>query len=331
MNPLPPIAPRRQLPVPRLLVADLALLLVVAIWGATFVMVKDAVTNFPVFAFLAVRFSLAALTLLPLAWRETSAPWPDRRLLVQGGLMGLALLAGYGLQTMGLRYTTPAKAGFITGLSVALVPVASALFLRRPPTRAAVAGVALATIGLALLSLPDLTASLSQAGQARGTGNADLNVGLGDLLVLGCAVSFAAQVVLTAAFAPRQSAMRLAAVQIATVAAMSGAIAIGWEQPWPAMGGQALFAAAFTGVLATSFAFATQTWAQRFTSPTHTALIFSLEPVFAALFSFLLIGEMLTGRAMLGSALILIGMLVAELGDLIWQGSGRQRQMAQGI
>jgi drug/metabolite transporter (DMT)-like permease len=136
-------------------------------------------------------------------------------------------------------------------------------------------------------------------------------------------------VVLTAAFAPGQPAMRLTAVQIATVAVVSGAIAVGWERPWPLMGGQTLFAAAFTGVLATSFAFATQTWAQRFTGPTHTALIFSLEPVFAALFSFLLIGETLTGRAVLGCVLILIGMLAAELGDLVWQGANRWRQAAQ--
>lgn len=296
---LPPasvIAARRQL------WADLALLSVAAIWGATFVMVRDAVSVFPVFAFLAVRFVLAAIALLPLAWHERANGWLSRQLIAQGGLMGLALFAGYSFQTMGLRYTTPAKAGFITGLSVVLVPAASALFLRRPPTRAAAIGITLATGGMALLSL-----------------NADLSVSLGDLLVLACAISFASQIVLTAAFAPGQPALRLTWIQIVTVALMSGAIALAREQPWPPMSGQVAFAAAFTGMLATSFAFATQTVAQRFTSPTHTALIFSLEPVFAAFFSLLLIGEMLTGRAIAGCSLILAGMLTAELGDLIWQ------------
>lgn len=299
------IAARRQL------WADLALLVVAAIWGATFVMVRDAVSAFPVFAFLAVRFMWAAMALLPLAWHERADGWLNRRLIAQGGLMGLTLLAGYGFQTMGLRYTTPAKAGFITGLSVVLVPAASALFLRRPPTRAAAIGIALATGGIALLSL-----------------NADLSVSLGDLLVLACAVSFAGQIVLTAAFAPGQPALRLAWVQIATVALVSGAIALVGERPWPAMSGQVALAAAFTGVLATSFAFATQTAAQRFTSPTHTALIFSLEPVFAALFSFLLIGETLTGRAVAGCSLILAGMLTAELGDLLGREVGSRRRMA---
>ncbi|MCS7220725.1 MAG: DMT family transporter [Anaerolineae bacterium] len=296
----------------RQLWADLALLSVAAIWGATFVMVRDAVSTFPVFAFLAVRFVLATIALLPLAWREKADGWLNRRLIAQGGLMGLALFAGYGFQTMGLRYTTPAKAGFITGLSVVLVPAASALLLRRPPTRAAAIGIALATGGMALLSL-----------------NADLSIGLGDLLVLACAVSFAGQIVLTAAFAPGQPTLHLTCVQIAMVALTSGAIALAGERPWPPMSGQVFFAAVFTGVLATSFAFATQTAAQRFTSPTHTALIFSLEPVFAALFSFFLIGETLTGRAVAGCSLILAGMLTAELGDLIWQGLSPRRRIAR--
>jgi len=296
----------------RQLAADLTLLVVVAIWGATFVLVKDAVTDFPVFAFLSLRFGLAAVVLLPLAWREAPHRRPDRRLILQGSLMGLALFAGYGLQTLGLRLTTPARAGFITGLSVVLVPIGSAWFLRRPPSRTAIAGVSLATIGLALLSF-----------------DGDASTGLGDLLVLGCAVSFAAQVILTAAFAPGQPAMRLALVQIATVAVLSLIVSLLWERPWPAIGGQTIFAFAFTGVLATSFAFAAQTFAQRFTSPTHTALIFSLEPVFAVVSSRILIGERLTGQALVGSALILLGMLAAELGDLFWRGMSGRRRLAQ--
>jgi drug/metabolite transporter (DMT)-like permease len=293
----------------RQLWADLALLLVTAIWGATFVMVRDAVSAFPVYAFLTVRFMLAAIALLPLVWCKGTDGWLNKRLITQGGWMGLALFAGYGFQTMGLQYTTPAKAGFITGLSIVLVPVASALFLRRPPTRAATIGIALATGGMAWLSL-----------------NADLKVSLGDLLVLVGAMGFAGQIVLTAAFAPRQPALRLAWMQIVTVAFLSGAIALTKEWPWPTISGQVAFAAMFTGVLATSFAFATQTAAQRFTSPIHTALIFSLEPVFAAIFSFFLIGETLTGRDVVGCLLILAGMLTAELGDRLWQGINPRRQ-----
>ncbi len=283
--------------------ADLLLLLVTAIWGGTFVMVQDAVATYPVFAFLALRFSLASLVFLPaLAHRRRTATtvqppsWTARaRVVLPGLLIGTLLFAGYSFQTYGLRWTTPAKAGFITGLSVVFVPLGSALFLRRRPSPAAWIGVGLATAGLALLTL-----------------NADMRVAAGDLLVLGCAIAFAAHVLLVGHYAPRMSPLDLAAGQIVTVAilAFGFGLLLGGGVPWP--GGSVWFAVAFTGLLATALAFGAQTLAQRFTSPTHTALIFATEPVFAALFSFMLIGEEFTPRALVGCGLILAGMLAAE-------------------
>lgn len=295
------------------LAADGALLFVTAIWGATFVMVQDAVAGFPVLAFLGLRFTLAAAVLLPLllrfrrSWRGLSAGSADRAEgqarqvwrsltgLFPGIAIGLALFAGYAFQTFGLHFTTPAKAGFITGLSVALVPIGEALFLRRTPGRNAIAGVALATVGLALLSL-----------------QSDLSVSFGDLLVLGCALAFAAHILLVGRFAPHWPALRLAFVQIATVAVVSSLAALALDQPigWPPS--NVWFAAAFTGLFATALAFFVQSRAQKDTTPTHTALIFAAEPVFAGLFSFLLIGELLGARQILGCALILAGMLAAE-------------------
>lgn len=290
------------------LTADASLLLVTAIWGATFVMVQDAVTGFPVFAFLAMRFALAAVALLPFFLRGKAIRSNDfsrsvRRRATEvattnwlpGILVGLALFAGYAFQTFGLRETTPAKAGFITGLSVALVPLGQAIFLRRPPRRNSILGVGLATVGLALLTL-----------------QADLSVSRGDLLVFACAVAFAGHILLMGRYAPDWPPLRLAFVQITTVAVLSGAAALLLERPigWPA--GNVWFAAAFTGLLATAFAFFVQSRAQQATSPTHTALIFAAEPVFAGLFSFLLIGEVLGPRQIAGSALIVAGMVVAE-------------------
>ncbi len=307
----------------RQLLADGALLLVTIIWGATFVMVKDAVSAFPVFSFMALRFTLAALALAPLAlWQERqkskqrSQGANDRlqganglsrlaaarpvsrgrmRLVAASALVGLALFAGYAFQTAGLKLTTPAKAGFITGLSVVIVPVVSALLLRQSPPRNAWIGVGLATLGLALLSL-----------------TAALGVQLGDLLVLGCAFAFAAHILLLGHFAPRHNAILLTLGQVIVVAVLSGIAALIFDRPAP-LTRQVLFAAAFTGVLATALAFGIQTVAQRFTTSTHTALIFAAEPVFAGLFSLLLIGETLGPRQLLGCALILGGMLVAEL------------------
>jgi drug/metabolite transporter (DMT)-like permease len=308
-------------------VADLALLMVALIWGATFVMVKNAVATYPVFSFLALRFTFAALALLPvfLLRRNGRRSSTSRRLVVQpadgirrialpphsrqrvdGGvlaaplLMGLALFAGYALQTFGLRLTTPAKAGFITGLSVVIVPVVSTLLLRQPLSRGVWLGVGLATAGLALLSL-----------QIADPARSGLSVSAGDLLVLGCAVAFACQILLTGRFAPSWDPLLLTAGQIVVVAVTAGVAALLLERPSVPTSG-VLFAAAFTGILATSLAFGIQTVAQRFTSPTRTALVFATEPVFAALFSFLLIGEVLGLRQIAGCALILAGMITAE-------------------
>lgn len=305
-----PLMPARPAP-SRQLLADASLLLVTLIWGATFVMVKDAVSTFPVFSFMALRFTLASAALVPLIfWRrgqlarlQPNGPFADAaatpgrlaRLIAPSVLVGGALFAGYAFQTAGLLLTTPAKAGFITGLSVVFVPIAAALLLRQPPTRSVWLGVGLATAGLALLSL-----------------TSDLRIGPGDLLVMGCAVSFAAQILLLGHFAPRHDPLLLTLGQLLAVALFSTVAAFLFDDPTP-LTGQALFAIAFTGLLATAAAFGVQTVSQRFTTTTHTALIFAAEPVFAGIASYLLIGEVLGPRQLIGCALILAGMVVAEM------------------
>ena len=280
-------------------------------------MVKNAVASFPVFSFLALRFAFAALALLPFVVLRRgnarasvvgskAAPSPllpsSPLLLAKRAaapvLLGVALFAGYAFQTAGLHLTTPAKAGFITGLSVVIVPLFAALILRQPPSRNAWLGVGLAVVGLAFLTL--------QPG---------LQVAPGDLLVLACAFAFAAHILLTGYFAPRYDPLSLTLGSIITVAILSGAAALIFDRPLDpaALTPSVLFAAAFTGVLATSVAFGLQTSAQRFTTATHTALIFAAEPVFAGLFSFLLIGEVLGLKQVLGCLLILAGMVVAEM------------------
>ena len=142
-----------------------------------------------------------------------------------------------------------------------------------------------------------------------------LRIEPGDLLVLACAFAFAGHILLTGHYAPHHDPLRLTLGAIVTVTLLSAAAALIFDRPAgpAALAANVLFAAAFTGVLATSVAFGLQTAAQRFTTSTHTALIFATEPVFAGLFSFLLIGEVLGPRQALGCALILAGMVVAEM------------------
>ena len=278
----------------RQLWADLLLLLVTLIWGSTFVMVKDATASYPIFPFLTLRFGFAALALLLIGWRRLpSLGWKG---VGAGVLIGLFLFSGYALQTFGLRYTSASKAGFITGLSVVIVPVLSTLLLRRRPTPGAFIGVCLATVGLALLSLDH-----------------DRSIAIGDLLVLGCALSFALHIVAVSAFAPRMDPLALTIIQVATVTLASGTITLFTDRPWPQPGPSTWLAAGFTGVLATAVAFFAQTAMQRFTTPTHTALIFAGEPVFAALFGVLLAGDVITARGLAGGILIITGTVVSEL------------------
>ena len=254
---------------------ELAMLAVTAVWGSTFVLVRDAVAQVPPFTFIAYRFLAAALLLAALRPRLAAGGQPG--LVGAGAVAGLALFAGYGFQTVGLQYTTASNAGFITGLSVVLTPL-------------------LAAVGLGLLSL-----------QA-------LEVRRGDALVLGCAVAFAAHILLLGRYAPRFSSYRLAVVQLGSAgllalawAALAGDLVVpGSAEVWVAL--------LITSVAASAGAFLIQTRAQREVSPTRTAVILTMEPVFAGLFGFLLAGERLSGRGWLGAGLILAGMLVAELG-----------------
>ena len=274
--------------------ADLSLLVVTAVWGATFVMVKEALSAAGPLTFLTLRFSLAALVLLPvLAARRGPIP---RSVAVSGAAIGLFLAAGYAFQTAGLQFTSASKAGFITGLSVVIVPVLAALLLRQRPAGATLVGVALATVGLGLLSLGD-----------------EVSIELGDLLMLGCAVSFALHIVAVGRFAPRRDVLALTTAQIVAAALLTGTGALLFERPMPGQLGEILPAAVFTGLFATVAAFYLQTHAQRFTTPTHTALIFTMEPVFAGLFGYLLAGERLGARGLAGCGLILAGMLIGQV------------------
>jgi drug/metabolite transporter (DMT)-like permease len=276
--------------------AELALALVCLIWGATFVVVKNALHDISTVLFLALRFTAASLLLagVYVARGGRARGWRGLR---AGLLTGAFLYGGYLLQTLGLESTTPAISGFITGLYIPLVPLFSAAVYKRLPNPAEWAGVALATIGMALLTLH----------------SERFEPGRGELLTAGCAALFAVHILLLGHFSRRMSTDWLTLQQI-TVSALIALGTFWWVEPvvvrWtPAVA----FALVLTSVLATAVAFWLQTWAQARTSPTQAALIFSLEPVFAWLTSWLVEGEVLTGRALAGAGCILAGIVLVEL------------------
>jgi len=276
--------------------ADLLLLAVAFIWGATFVLVKDALNDITPLTFISIRFILAFLFLYLLyrPGKEILA-WP---VLKAGFAIGFWLFAGYAFQTVGLQYTSAANAGFITGLSVILVPFFSIRLTKVLPNRYVVGGALMAVAGLTLMTL-----------------GPDLVLQKGDVLVFFCACAFALHIIFVGRYAQEHNTIHLALLQILAVGLLSAFLAVLF--PWEALPavwtGQVWLALGVTAILATALAFLVQNSVQRFTSPSRTAIIFAMEPVFAALTAYTYGGEELTAKALLGAALVLAGIILAEL------------------
>lgn len=287
--------------------ADVLLVLIAAIWGTTFTVVHQTVANFPPLALIALRFGCAALLLAPLVLRR-GVRWHEVKV---GLLLGGLLFGGFAAQTLGLQRTTPARAGFITGLNVVLVPLFGLIWGQRPPMRALL-GVAVATAGLAVLTwgcaVPWLGCSVAAATAPQQQ--------WGDLLVLLCAAAFALHIVAVSRYATTLPAATVNTWQLIAAAVLASGTAFATERPFPVPSPAVIGAALFLGVIATALVFALQLHVQRYTTATHTALIFALEPVFAALFARLWIGEQLTGAVLLGGAIMLAGVVLAELPPL---------------
>ncbi len=272
--------------------ATLALLLVTATWGSTFILIKDLLDRVPTLDFLAVRFTIAAVAMLIVAPRAVGRLSPEtrRRGVIVGIVYGFAQI----LQTAGLAHTDASVSGFVTGMYVVLTPVIAAVVLRQRIGMLSWCAVALATVGLAFLSL-------------RG-----LSVGFGEAITFASAILYATHIVLLSAWSTARDAYGLAVVQMAIIGVMCFA-ATGWNgvvipdraTDWASI--------AYMAVVAGAIAMLAQTWAQAHLPATRAAIIMTMEPVFAATFAIGLGDEHLTVRIGAGGALVLAAMLIAEL------------------
>lgn len=272
-----------------------ALLGAAAIWGFTFPLVKDALNDIGTFQFLAMRFGIATVTYVAL--------WPRlagraARIGIAGLVTGGLLAGGHAFQTAGLELTRSTNAGFITGLYVVFTPLLATVFLKRRLSRLVGVGVVLTTAGLALMSVQTIGGGLS--------------VNAGDVLVLMCAVVYGGQIVAVARWAPEMDARVLTLQQFAvTFVACSLFVPIeGYRPPTTSTVWVALIA---TAIGSSVYGIGVQVWAQKRISPTRAAVIYSMEAPFAGLAGYLLANERLPSRAWAGAALILLGMLVAEV------------------
>jgi drug/metabolite transporter (DMT)-like permease len=281
--------------------ADIGLLFCAFIWGATFVAVKDALADVSVFVYIAVRFALSGAVMALVFWRSLASL--NRKTIWAGVQIGCFLLGGYVFQTTGLKFTTPSKAALITGSSVVLVPLLLALFGGRRINAWIWAGASAAFGGLYYLTVPP-------------EGLAALNIG--DPIVFAGAVMFALHIIYLGRHVGDHSPAALAFLQVGTTAVLAAIAfpllaAAHVEQPRWVWSGTLISAVLITSLGSTVIGFSLQTWAQQYTSPSHTAIFISLEPVFAVLTSRVLAREQMTRRTLIGGALILAGILIAEL------------------
>jgi drug/metabolite transporter (DMT)-like permease len=287
--------------VSRSLKAHLLLVLITFLWGATFIVIKNALADASPFLFNALRMLLATLVLATVYCREL--PKINAQALRSGAIVGVLLFLGYEFQTTGLRLTSPSKSAFITGVSVVLVPVFLILFWKRKVNRWTALGVFAAFIGLSLMTIPAGTQALADWS----------SVNRGDMLTFGCAIAFGLHIIFLGKATKQSPFAQIAFIQTAVAALlMSLAVPLAPAQ-FVRFTPRLVIAVAVTAVLCTALAFTVQSWAQQFTPPTHTALIFSLEPVFAWLTSYVVEGERLGLRVSAGALLILAGILLSEL------------------
>ena len=274
--------------------AGLALLAMTAIWGSTFVLLKDVVTRVPVADLLAVRFALASVGLALLVGPRLRL---DRRLLVRGSGLGLLYGGAQILQTLGLAQTAASVSGFLTGLYVVATPLLSAALLRSRIRPTVWFAVVLATAGLAVLSL---------------TG---VSTGYGELLTVASAVVYAGHIVALGRLSTPGSAMALSLVQLVVITLVCAVLAVlpvsGAGLQLPASGPDWLVVA-YLGLVAGALTMVLQTWAQARIEPTRAAVIMAMEPVWAAGFAVALGGESVTWRLLVGGLAILCAMYLAE-------------------
>ena len=272
--------------------ALIALTSVAAIWGASFVLMKDALAGQSVDDFLATRFIIATLLLIIIQPQSLTQISPE--MVKKGFALGLFLGSGYLFQTIGLHLTTAATTGFLTGLYVVFTPLLAYFFLKERLTKLIWSCVFIATVGLGLLSI-------------RG-----FSVGIGEMLVLASAFFFAAHIIALGKWSSGRDVYAMTIVQLAMCALLSGLASIpeGYSAP-PDYGVWAVVV--FTAVVCTAVAFVVQTWSQAHMTTTKVAVILTMEVVFAALFAILFGGERLTLQATLGGLMVLTAMFMIVL------------------
>jgi len=268
-------------------------------------------------AFIAIRFIIAAIILLPFILQKKF----DKKTLYAGILLGFLLFMGFATQTVGLKFTTATKSGFLTGTAVIMVPLLQVIIEKRPPTKGVIIGTILVMIGISFLSSGGNSIfSLFE--------DLGINFNIGDLLTIICAFFFALYIIYLDVETTRYDFWALLFLQIITTAFLSilflGFFSSANLEPFKFdLTSNLISAILYTSIFATLITTALQTKFQKNVTPAKAGIIFSFEPIFAAIFAFFILGEKITNFGYLGAALIMTGLIISELYENIFIKNGR--------
>jgi drug/metabolite transporter (DMT)-like permease len=279
--------------------AEFYLLSITVVWGSTFVLTKFVLANASPFVYISIRFAVASIILAALFFRRLCAISKDA--ITKGAVLGVLLFIGFALQTVGLKYTTASKSAFVTGLMVVFTPLFQLIIERKPPKLGNIIGVVLVALGLYFLTSP------------RG---AEFNVG--DAMTLLCAVLFSLYTVYLSIFGKEHDPAHLTFMQFVSTALLSVLAIPFLETAYVHVDANFLILIAYLAVMPTVVALYVMAKYQKYTTPTRSAVIYSMEPPFAALFAFFIIGEQIGNIGIFGGILILSGLIISELSDIIF-------------
>jgi drug/metabolite transporter (DMT)-like permease len=280
--------------------AELYLLSLTIVWGSTFVLTKFVLENASPFVYISIRFTAASIIFAALFFRRLHTISKDA--IVKGAILGVLLFIGFVLQTVGLKYTTASKSAFITGLMVAFTPLFQLIIERKAPKLGNIIGVVLVAVGLFFLTSPK---------------GSELNIG--DTLTLFCAVSFSLYTVYLNIYGEKHDPAHLTFIQFISTALLSVLAVLFLETAYLRINNNLMLNIAYLAVMPTVVALYVMAKYQKYTTPTRSAVIYSMEPPFAALFAFLIIGEQIGMMGIIGGLSILIGLIISELSDVIFK------------
>lgn len=274
--------------------ADLSLLGITIIWSASFALMKQGIKDIPPYTFIFIRFLIGAAFLSIIFPKKFMLM--NRKTLKYGTIIGLFLAGGCILQIVGLQYTTASKSGFLTGLQAIFVPIVIGLLYKKLPSPKTILGIVFAIAGLGLLTL-------------NGAGS---GVNAGDLLTIVCAVCYAFQIIIIDKYGDEIDSILLTIIELAVTSVCGLILGFAFEGLHMTFTPFSTFSILFTGLLCSAVAYGVQIAAQKFTSPTHTVVIFLAEPVFSAIIAAIFLKESMTLLMVMGCILILAGMFMAE-------------------